>query len=31
MKILAASLFTYSDENIMRLIKNGKLIEVNNE
>ena len=30
-KILATSLFAYSDESIMRLIKNGKLIEVNNE
>ena len=30
-KILATSLFAYSDENIMLLIKNGKLIEVNYE
>ena len=30
-KILATSLFAYSDENIMLLIKDGKLIEVNNE
>lgn len=30
-KILATSLFAYSDENIMKLIKNGKLIEVIHE
>jgi len=30
-KILAKSLFSYSDESIMRLIKKGSLIEVSNE
>ena len=30
-KILAMSLFAYSEEDIMLLIKNGKLMEVNHE
>jgi len=30
-KILAKSLFAYSDESIMLLVKKGSLIEVHNE